>query len=138
MTQSLPGQKLPVGPPPAGAKHALPTQGTRKEAIVNATSGITLRALPRIPHSVKRLLLGFRSITVDGNTLDTTLQLMLAAQHVAGIESGLVADDDIAAVEGSAGLPGWQLQTEHPGGVGDQSLDPWACRTDPGTALPPG
>ena len=97
MTQSLPGQKLQVGPPPAGAKHALPTQGTRKDAIVNATSGITLRALPRIPDGVKRLLLGFRSITVDGNTLDTTLQLMLAAQHVAGIESGLVADDDVAA-----------------------------------------
>ena len=42
------------------------------------------------------MLLGFRSITVDGNTLDTTLQLMLAAQHAVGIESGLRADDDVA------------------------------------------
>jgi acetyl esterase len=97
MTQSLPGQAPPVGSPSAAAKQAPPTQSTRKEAIVNAISGMTLRALPRIPDSVKRLLLGFRSITVDGNTLDTTLQLMLAAQHVAGIESGLVANDDVAA-----------------------------------------
>jgi acetyl esterase len=100
MTQSLPGQPPPAGPSTPAAKPAPPAppaQSTRKEAIVNATSGITLRALPHIPDSVKRLLLGFRSITVDGNTLDTTLQLMLAAQHVAGIESGLVANDDIAA-----------------------------------------
>jgi acetyl esterase len=44
---------------------------------------------------VKRALLGFRSVTVDGNTLDTTLQLMLAAQRAAGL-GGLVASDDVA------------------------------------------
>nr|WP_317158281.1 alpha/beta hydrolase [Mycobacterium sp. 21AC1] len=44
-----------------------------------------------MPDSRKRLLLGGRSVTVDGNTLDTTLQLMLAAQRAARM-GGLVAD----------------------------------------------
>jgi acetyl esterase len=73
-----------------------PWSPDRKDAIVNAATGVTLRGLPRIPDAVKRVLLGFRSITVDGNTLDTTLQLMLAAQHAAGIDSGLRHDDDVA------------------------------------------
>ena len=64
----------------------------RKDALVNAAAGVTLRSLPRIPDSVKRVLLGGRSITIDGNTLDTTLQLMLAAQRPTGID-GLAAYD---------------------------------------------
>lgn len=71
------------------------TKSRVRDGIVNAASGVTLRALPRIPNRVKRLLLGGRSITVDGNTLDTTLQLMLAAQRASGI-GGLVASDDVA------------------------------------------
>lgn len=78
MTQSLP---VPA-----------PWRPSRKDVVVNAMAGVTLRNLPRIPDGVKRLLLGGRSITVDGNTLDTTLQLMLAAQRPAGID-GLAADD---------------------------------------------
>jgi acetyl esterase len=55
---------------------------------------MSLRAMPRVPDPVKRLLLGGRSLTVDGNTLDTTLHLMLAAQRVAGL-NGLVGSDDV-------------------------------------------
>jgi acetyl esterase len=93
MPQSLPGQAPPVGPPtddpaPRG-------QSRRKDAIVNAAAGVTLRALPHIPHAVKRLLLGGRSVTIDGNTLDTTLQLMLAGQRATGMD-GLVSSDDVA------------------------------------------
>jgi acetyl esterase/lipase len=93
MIQSLPGQASPeltANPAPHASSH-------RKDAILNAASGLTLRALPRIPDRVKRLLLGFRSVTIDGNTLDTTLQLMLAAQRAAGIESGLVVAGDVNA-----------------------------------------
>ncbi|GFG64727.1 lipase [Mycobacterium kubicae] len=68
----------------------------RMDAIVNAATGITMRALPRIPNPVKRLLLGGRSIVIDGNALDTTLQLLLAMQRVAGRE-GLVSSDDVVA-----------------------------------------
>ncbi|MCT7659232.1 alpha/beta hydrolase [Mycobacterium deserti] len=66
----------------------------RREAMVNAAAGMSLRAMPRIPDPVKRLLLGGRSLTIDGNTLDTTLHLMLTAQKVAGLD-GLVGSDDV-------------------------------------------
>jgi acetyl esterase len=82
MTQSLPGQAS--------------WSPSRKDTIVTAAAGLTLRALPRIPDPVKRALLGGRSVTIDGNTLDTTLQLMLAGQKAAGI-NGLVASDDVTA-----------------------------------------
>src|ERR1700754_1044624 len=82
MTQSLPAQA--------------PWSPSRKDAFVNAAAGVTLRTLPRIPEFVKRLLLGGRSVTIDGNTLDTTLQLMLAGQRATGID-GLAVDDDVIA-----------------------------------------
>jgi acetyl esterase len=66
-----------------------------RDALVNGATRATLRVLPLLPDPLKRALLGFRSITVDGNTLDTTLQLLLAAQRAAGI-SGLVVSDDVA------------------------------------------
>jgi acetyl esterase len=69
---------------------------SRKDAIVNAAAGVTLRGLPRIPDGVKRVLLGGRSVTIDGNTLDTTLQLMLLGQKAVGID-GLAAEDDVIA-----------------------------------------
>jgi acetyl esterase/lipase len=43
-----------------------------------------------------RLLAGGRSVTIDGNTLDPTLQLMLSAQRALGI-NGLVHGDDAVA-----------------------------------------
>ena len=67
-----------------------------KDVVINKVAGVTLRGLPHIPDRVKRLLLGGRSITLDGNTLDTTLQLMLAGQRALGLD-GLVADDDTVA-----------------------------------------
>jgi acetyl esterase len=69
---------------------------SRKDAIVNAAAGVTLRGLPRIPDGVKRVLLGGHSVTIDGNTLDTTLQLMLRGQKMVGID-GLAAEDDVIA-----------------------------------------
>lgn len=81
MTKSLPVQQ--------------PRVLSRKEAILNTAAGVTLRALPRIPNPVKRAMLGGKSVTIDGNTLDTTLQLMLAGQRAVGI-NGLVTDDDVS------------------------------------------
>jgi acetyl esterase/lipase len=62
--------------------------------MVDAATVLTLRAIPRIPDSVKRLLLGGRSIKIDGNTLDTTLHMLLAAQRAAGGNLGTA--DDVA------------------------------------------
>jgi len=58
--------------------------------------------MARIPDPVKRVLLGRRSVTIDGNTLDTTLQLMLTAQRASGI-GGLVASDDVAVARTQLG-----------------------------------
>src|SRR6478672_11003074 len=82
MTQSLPAQA--------------PWSPSRKDTFVNASAGVALRTLPRVPDSVKRLLLGGRSVTIDGTTLDTTLQLMLAGRRATGID-GLAADDVITS-----------------------------------------
>lgn len=80
----------PVDTPPAIGR---PSQ--TRLAVLNRASGVGLRVLPRIPNAVKRLLLGGRRVVVDGNTLDTTLQLMLTLQKASGL-GGLVASDDVA------------------------------------------
>jgi acetyl esterase len=86
MTPSLPGQATPVGPPRAA-----------KGPVVNALAGLTLRGLPRIPNGVKRVLLGGRSVTIDGNTLDTTLQLMLTGMTAVGLNALIASPDVVAA-----------------------------------------
>jgi len=83
---------LPVAP----VTHAeVDRPGAARLAVLNASSRVMLRLLPHLPDAVKRLLLGRRTVTVDGNTLDTTLQFMLAAQRSAGV-NGLVASSDVA------------------------------------------
>jgi acetyl esterase len=63
--------------------------------LVDATMPASFWLIPRIPDPVKRLLLGRRPLTIDGNTLDTTLQLTMAAQRLARV-GGLVSSDDLA------------------------------------------
>ncbi len=95
MDEGLPAQASPDGPPEGTANRASAVRIGLRETLVNAASKVTLRSLPRIPDPVKRLLLGGRSVTIDGNTLDTTMQLFLAAQRAAG-RDGLVASADVA------------------------------------------
>lgn len=56
-------------------------------------TGVGARALPRVPAAAKWLLTGGRSVSIDGNTLDRTLQLTLASLQLAG-RQGLVASTD--------------------------------------------
>ena len=82
----------------------------------DAAAGIGLKAIPRIPTLVKRAMFGGRSIVVDGNTLDPTLQLMLAASRASGID-GLLVDGDVAASRAqmrltTLGMPGPQIHVE--------------------------
>lgn len=79
MTQSLPARQ---NPSPFRLKFA------------NVASRLSLPVMARVPDPVKRVLLGRRSVTIEGNTLDTTLQLMLNAQRISGV-GGLVASDDV-------------------------------------------
>jgi acetyl esterase len=80
MTQSLPARRDP---------------GRVRLVTASAMGRIAIPVMARIPDRVKRLLLGRRTVTVDGNTLDTSLQLMLAAQRLSKV-SGLVASSDVA------------------------------------------
>ncbi|WP_166904087.1 alpha/beta hydrolase [Mycobacterium sp. DL440] len=84
MTESLPGGQVRGRP----GRHS---RDPVKQAVLERATKFTLSAIPRISDRTKRLLLGGRSVVVDGNTLDTTLQFTLAAQRTAGV-GGLVAD----------------------------------------------
>ena len=45
------------------------------DVVANKVAGVTLRALPHIPDRIKRLLMGGRSITLDGKTLSQAIEL---------------------------------------------------------------
>jgi acetyl esterase len=59
-----------------------------------------VKVIPRLPNVVKRLFSGGRAVTIDGNTLDPSLQMLLAAQHATGV-NGLSIKDDLHASRAS-------------------------------------
>jgi acetyl esterase len=65
-------------------------------AVNTAGNSLGARALPLVPESAKRKLIGRRAITIDGNTLDPTLQIMLLARKAMGLEN--LTDGDRPAV----------------------------------------
>jgi len=95
MTKSLPAETAHTGSLLATPHPEAGRPSRVRLAAVNAASRVVLRALPKIPGPVKRLLMGRRSVTIDGNILDTTLQLLLAAQRSAGMK-GVVASWDLS------------------------------------------
>jgi acetyl esterase len=115
MTRSLPGaQDLH-----SGAKRPHTEWVARVQSMV---STVGVKAIPWIPSPAKRLLSGGRSIVIDGNTLDPTLQLMLSGLRLAGIEGSAVVGD-VAATraqmrEKLLALPGPQIHVD----VEDKSL----------------
>jgi acetyl esterase len=105
MTKSLPGATDLL------AAKCTPTGWTSR--IQGKVSTVGAKVIPWIPTGAKRVLSGGRSVIIDGNTLDPTLQLMLAGQRLAGID-GLVIGDDPAASRAQLremilGLPGPQI-----------------------------
>jgi acetyl esterase len=114
MTKSLPGaQDLPLAA-------LLGRDGANR--LQHVATNVGLKVIPWVPTGAKRLLTGGRAVTIDGNTLDPTLQLMLSAQRAVGI-NGLAANEDLAAAraqmrEGCLALPGPQIHV----GVSDVSI----------------
>jgi acetyl esterase len=84
MTRSLPG-----------ASHAQLNGGGWAGRLQNAATSAGLKAIPWVPTRAKRLLSGGRAVTIDGNTLDPTLQLALAGMRAFGM-NGLVMGQDVA------------------------------------------
>lgn len=60
-------------------------------------ASIGLKVIPFVPTGAKRLLAGGRSVTIDGHTLDPTLQLMLSGLRIMGIDGLVFHDDPIAS-----------------------------------------
>jgi acetyl esterase/lipase len=111
MTRSLPGT----------SNQQLKTGGWANRLQSVATS-VGAKVIPWVPTRAVRLLAGGRSVTIDGNTLDPTLQLMLSGQRAMGIE-GLAVDNDVAASralmrESLLGFAGPQVHV----GVSDLSI----------------
>jgi acetyl esterase len=111
MTRSLPGAPAPQ----------LATGGWASR-LQNVATKVGVKVIPWVPRRAMRLLTGGRSVTIDGNTLDPTLQLMLSAQHAMGIE-GLAVGNDVAASralmrESCMGFTGPQVHV----GVSDLSI----------------
>jgi acetyl esterase len=90
--------------------------------LQSVATKVGVKVLPWVPSRVVRLLAGGRSITIDGNTLDPTLQLMVSAQRALGVDGLAVADDVVAARalmrEGLRGFAGPQVHV----GVSDVSI----------------
>lgn len=120
MTRSLPGvSEFPLG--------ALRGSSGLTGRLQTGTANVAMKVIPFIPTGAKRLLSGGRSITIDGNTLDVTLQFMLSGLRVMGL-SGLSANDDPATSRAQmrllADFPGPQIhvavdELSIPGPAGD-------------------
>ncbi|MFN8070590.1 MAG: alpha/beta hydrolase [Mycobacterium sp.] len=66
---------------------------TVKDRALAVGNRLGVKVIPRLPSAVKRLLAGGRAVTIDGNTLDPSLQMLLAAQRATGV-NGLAVNDD--------------------------------------------
>jgi len=74
---------------------------TAKQRALAVGNRLGVALIPRLPDRVKRLVSGGRAITIDGNTLDPSIQMLLAAQRAAGV-TGLVVADDVAATRSNS------------------------------------
>ncbi|MDD4865788.1 MAG: alpha/beta hydrolase [Mycobacterium sp.] len=109
MTESVPGEQGLQ----CGTKRA-PTCLTGR--VQGAVATVGAKAIPWIPDVAKRALFRGRSVVIDGNTLDPTLQLMLSGLRAVGVD-GLVVKDDAAASraqlhEMMVGFPGPQIHVD--------------------------
>lgn len=83
---------------------AQPKSNGVKERVLATANRLGVKLIPVLPATLKRLLSGGRAITIDGNTLDASLQMMLATQRSMGINGLAVNDDPIATRAASGAL----------------------------------
>jgi acetyl esterase/lipase len=81
-----------------GALHTPIRSASRVQSVA---VNMGLRVIPRVPTGARRLLAGGRSVTIDGNTLDATLQLMLSGMQTFGVDGFVVTDNDAGEVTAS-------------------------------------
>jgi acetyl esterase len=66
----------------------------KRAVAVSSRAGVTVT--PHLPGGLKRLMSGGRAITIDGNTLDPSIQLVRLGQRAAGMSGLAVPGDPIA------------------------------------------
>lgn len=112
----------------SGSVSAAPAPGTKQpplrltSRLQRTATTVGVKVIPWVPTALRRGLVRGRSVIIDGNTLDPTLQVMLSGLRAVGID-GLVVDDDPRVSrdslrETSVSMPGPQIHV----GVGDLSL----------------
>jgi len=81
--------------------NAVPPQPKRKRRpplpLLRVGAKLTPKVLPRIPAPLQRTLAGGGPVVIDGNTLDPTLQLLVAALRLNGVTALMLDEDDVAA-----------------------------------------
>ena len=77
------------------ARRKLRLMTTVKERALATGNRLGIKLIPKLPDGAKRLLSGGRAVTIDGNTLDPSVQMMLAAQRAMGGGGLVVADDPV-------------------------------------------
>ena len=89
MTRSLPGA------PDLQAK-ALRAPNGWAGRLQSVATNVGMKVIPWLPARALRLLAGGRSVAIDGNTLDPTLQLALSGLKAFGV-NGLASSNDVVA-----------------------------------------
>lgn len=75
---------------------AAPKRSRWLQRALAAGNRAGVKVIPHLPGGLKRLMSGGRAISIDGNTLDPSIQMMLAAQRAVGMSSLVVANDATA------------------------------------------
>ncbi len=108
--------------PPGAPALALGARSRRLSGLQSVVAAVGVKVIPWVPPGAARVLSGGRSVVIDGNTLDPTLQLMLSGLHAVGLD-GLIIDDDVPLSRAQmremvVSMPGPQVHV----GVDDISL----------------
>ncbi|WP_167103870.1 alpha/beta hydrolase [Mycobacterium sp. DL592] len=67
----------------------------QKALAVGNRAGV--KAIPHLPGGLKRLVSGGRAVTIDGNTLDPSLQMLATAQRLQGLTGFSAGGDPVAS-----------------------------------------
>lgn len=76
-----------VGSEGGSVRQMLATNSRLMTSVNTAGNSLGARALPLVPDRAKRILIGRRAVTIDGQVLDPTLQIMLAARKAMGLQN---------------------------------------------------
>lgn len=72
----------------------MPSKFANRATAISSRAGV--KVIPHLPRVLKRLMSGGRAITIDGNTLDPSIQVMLVAQRAVGMSSLAVPGNPVA------------------------------------------